>query len=162
MSFAEVNVVNVFIDQKNNVPIVLLKNIDSNDTLPILIAPLEASLIAIELEKQKPVRPLTHDLIVNILKELAYSVESIFIYDLKDNIYYAKINLVSDGEKIEIDSRPSDAIAIALRTKSPIYVNTRLFTVNLSLEKAIDEVDEETLKELLEKIDIDDVGGKIM
>lgn len=163
MPITEVKVINVFVDQKNNVPIVLLQNVEDNNTLPILIAPLEASMIAIELENQKPVRPLTHDLIVNILDRISYRVKSILIHDLKDNIYYAKINLVSiDNRTVEIDSRPSDAIAIALRTKSPIFVDKKLFGLNLSLEKAVDEVDEETLKQLLEKIEIDDVGGKIM
>ncbi len=162
MSLLEVKVVNIFIDQKNNVPVVLLQDLEENNTLPILIAPLEASLIAIELEEQKPIRPLTHDLIVNILKETSFSVESITIEDLRNNIYYAKIKLISDDKTLEIDSRPSDAIAIALRTKSPIYVDKKLFAINLSLEKAAEEVDEETLKELLENIEIDDVGGKIM
>ena len=162
MSLTEVKVVNIFIDQKNNVPIVLLQDMETNDTLPILIAPLEASLIAIELENQKPIRPLTHDLIVNILKEISYNVESIIVEDLRNNIYYAKINLVSADKKIAIDSRPSDAIAVALRTKSPIYVSKKLFALNLGLQKAAKEVDEETLKEVLENIEIDDAGGKIM
>ncbi len=161
MSLSEVKVLNVFIDQKNNVPIVLLQDLEENNTLPILIAPLEASLIAIELENQKPIRPLTHDLIVNILKKISYSVKSIEIYDLKNNIYYARIKILNNDELLEIDSRPSDAIAIALRTKSPIYVDKKLFNVNIDLEKAVEDVDDDTLKEFLENVEIDDVGGKI-
>ena len=162
MTISQAEVVNIFIDQNSSAPIVLLQDIDTKDTLPILIAPLEASMIAIELEGQKPVRPLTHDLIINILKKLSYEVVSIVIDDLKNNIYYAKINLASGDITLEIDSRPSDAIAVALRTKSPIYVRRKLYAVNMSLERAVKEVDEETLKEVLEDIEIDDVGGNIM
>ena len=162
MSLTKVEIGNIYIDQKSGVPVLILKDLATNDTLPILIAPLEASLIAIELEGKKPLRPLTHDLIVNILSELSYNVDSIEVYDLKDNIYYAKINLV-DGEKmIKIDSRPSDAIALALRTRSPIYVEKKLFAMYMGLGKAAKDVDKDTLKEFLENIDIEDAGGKIM
>lgn len=162
MSLTKVEVGNIFIDQKSGVPVVILKDTESKETLPILIAPLEASLIAIELEGKKPLRPLTHDLIVNILSELSYKVESIDVFDLKNNIYYARINLFDGNKKLKIDSRPSDAIALALRTKSPIYVEKKLFAMYMGLEKASKEVDEETLKEFLEGVDIEDAGGKIM
>ena len=95
MSLTQVKVENIYIDQKSGVPVLLLKNMETNDTLPILIAPLEASLIAIELEGKKPLRPLTHDLIVNIINEISHEVESIEVYDLKNNIYYARINLIT-------------------------------------------------------------------
>lgn len=162
MSLSRVEVVNILIDQKNGVPIVLLQDVASGETLPILIAPLEASLIAVELEGKEPIRPLTHDLIVNIFNEMAFEVESVAIYDLKNNIYYAKLNLITNIGLKEIDCRPSDAIAIALRTDSPIYVSKKLFALSMGLEKAAKEVDDETLKEVLEDIEIDDVGGKIM
>ena len=162
MSLIKVEIENIFIDQKSGVPVLILKDTGSNDNLPILIAPLEASLIAIELEGKKPLRPLTHDLIVNILSELSYQVESIDVYDLKNNIYYARINLFDGNKKLKIDSRPSDAIALALRTKAPIYVEKKLFTLYMGLEKTVKQVDKETLKEFLESLDLDDVGGKIM
>jgi bifunctional DNase/RNase len=162
MSLCEVNVVNLFVDQESGAPIVLLQDIVTKEVLPILVAPLEASLIAIELEGKKPIRPLTHDLLINILKELSYEIESVVIDDLKNNIYYAKINLVSNTKTIQIDSRPSDSIALALRSKSPIYVKKKVFVLCMGIEKASKEVDKETLKELLEDIEIDDVGGKIM
>ncbi|MBN2038530.1 MAG: bifunctional nuclease family protein [Spirochaetes bacterium] len=162
MTLAKVEIGNIYIDQKSGVPVVILKDLDSNDSLPILIAPLEASLIAIELEGKKPLRPLTHDLIVNILSQLSYQVESIDVYDLKENIYYARINLIDGEKKLHIDSRPSDAIALALRTKSPIYVERKLFAMYMGIGKIAKEVDKETLKEFLENIDIEDAGGKIM
>jgi len=162
MPLTKVEVANIYIDQKSGVPVVILKDMGSSDSLPILIAPLEASLIAIELEGKKPLRPLTHDLIVNILDQLSFKVESIEIYDLKNNIYFARLNLFDGIKKLLVDSRPSDAIALALRTKSPIYVEKKLFALYVGLEKAAKEADEETLKEFLEGINIDDAGGKIM
>lgn len=162
MSLSRVEVLNIVIDQENNIPVVILQDIETKDTLPILIAPLEASMIAIELEGKKPIRPLTHDLLINIVKATSYEVESIEINDLKDNIYYAKIKLVSGNKTLEIDSRPSDAIAIALRTKAPIYVKKKVFILSMGIQKATKHVDKETLKEVLEDIEIEDVGGKIM
>ncbi len=162
MSLCLVEVVNIFIDQGSNSPVVVLKDTAGDDMLPILIAPLEASMIAIELEGKKPVRPLTHDLIANILRELEWKVESIVVDDLKNNIFFAKIRLLSGNTSIEIDSRPSDAIALALRTKSPIYVRRKVFALAMGIEQAAKKVDKETLKEMLEDLEIDDLGGKIM
>lgn len=162
MSLARVEVLNIFINQENGIPVVQLQDVETKEILPILIAPLEASMIAIELEGKKPIRPLTHDLLVNILNEFSYQVESILINDLKENIYYAIIKLVSGDKSVEIDSRPSDAIAIALRTKSPIYVKKKVFAMVMGIQKAAKQVDKETLKEILEDIEIDDVDGKIM
>ena len=162
MTISKVDVVNIFLDQKNGVPVVLLQDTESKDTLPILIAPLEASMIAIELEGKKPIRPLTHDLIINILNKLSYTIDSVVINDLKDNIYYANIVLISEGDSVEIDCRPSDAIALALRTKSPIYVERKVFALSMGIQKAVKNVDKETLKEVLKHLKIEDVGGKIM
>ncbi len=162
MPLVKVGVENIYIDQKSGVPVLILKDIGSSDNLPILIAPLEASLIAIELEGKKPLRPLTHDLIVSILAELSYNVESIDIYDLKNNIYYARINLFDGSKKMRIDSRPSDAIALALRAKSPIYVEKKLFLSYENPGKIAKEADKETLKDFLESVDLEDTGGKIM
>ncbi|HNU90457.1 MAG TPA: bifunctional nuclease family protein [Spirochaetota bacterium] len=162
LSLSRVDVVNVFLDQNSGSPVVLLQARDSGDVLPILVAPLEASLIAIEIEGKKPVRPLTHDLLASTIRHLSWQVESILVDDLKDNIFYAKITLERDGERIEIDSRPSDAIALALRTGSPMFVRKKVFGLAMGLDRAAHRYDAETLKEMLENIDIDDVGGKIM
>ncbi|MBP7603239.1 MAG: bifunctional nuclease family protein [Spirochaetes bacterium] len=162
MSLCRVDVVNVFLDQNSGSPVVLLQARDSGDVLPILVAPLEASLIAIEIEGKKPVRPLTHDLLASTIHSLSWQVESIVVEDLKDNIFYAKITLEREGERIEIDSRPSDAIALALRTKSPMFVRKKVFGLSMGLDRAAHTYDADTLKEMLENIDIDDVDGKIM
>ncbi len=162
MSLCEVNVVNIFLDKETGTPVVLLQDVSTNDVLPILIAPLEASLIAIELEGKKPARPLTHDLVINILREMSFEVKSICINDLKDNIYYATITIVSGEKILEIDSRPSDALAIALRAGCPIYVKKKVFALAMGIENVAHHADGDTLKEVLEDIEIDDVDGKIM
>ena len=162
MSQSECKVVNIFLDKDSGAPVVLLKDVGSDDILPIVIAPLEASMIAIEIEGKKPVRPLTHDLIINILREFKYTVDSIVIHDLKNNIYYAQLNLSSESGPAGVDCRPSDAIAIALRSGAPIYVSRKVFVLAMGVENMTHSMDKETLKEMLEDLDIDDVGGKLM
>ncbi|HON80100.1 MAG TPA: bifunctional nuclease family protein [Spirochaetota bacterium] len=162
MPVCEVQIVNIFVDKDTGTPVVLLQDIESRDVLPILIAPLEASMIAIELEGQKPVRPLTHDLIINMIKELSYEVKSVCVTDLRENIYFAEITLVSGDRVVEIDSRPSDAIAVALRAGCPIFVKRKVFALAMGIENVARSGNRETMKEVLEDIDIDDVDGKIM
>ncbi len=162
MSFCKVEIATIVLDEESNTPIVVLQDNETGNILPIMIAPLEASLIAIELEGKKPVRPLTHDLIITMLKTFQYTLTSVIIDDLKDNIYFAKLNLIApDNSEISIDCRPSDAIAIALRAHAPIYVKKKVFAIAQGLEN-LSQIDKETMKEVLEDIDIDDVGGKIM
>jgi uncharacterized protein len=162
MPRTECKVINIFLDKDTGAPVVLLKDMHGDDILPIVIAPLEASMIAIELEGKKPVRPLTHDLIVNLLKEFGQEVKSICIQDLRNNIYFATLNLDSNGTCLDIDCRPSDAIAIALRTGAPIYVKKKVFALAMGVDTMAGRMDKETLREVLEDIEIDDVGGKIM
>ncbi len=123
-------------------PIILLKEETGNRFLPIWIGAFEAYAIALELAHYKTPRPMTHDLIVSIIQSLNAHIDRVVITDLKNNTFYAAIRLVSDGKEMIVDSRPSDAIAIAIRQKSPIFVSKAL------TDKMIDEVDEifETLK----------------
>lgn len=162
MSMCEVKLVNIFLDKDTGTPVVLLQDPLTSDVLPILIAPLEASLIAIEIEGKKPVRPLSHDLMLNMINEFGYEVKSVCVTDLRDNIYHAVITLVSGSNTIEIDSRPSDAIALALRAGSPIFVKKKVFALAMGIENMAHGADRETLREVLEDIEIDDVDGKIM
>ncbi len=162
MPLCKVEIVTIVLDEESNTPIVVLQDNETGNILPIMIAPLEASLIAIELEGKKPVRPLTHDLIITMLKTFQYTLTSVIIDDLKDNIYFAKLNLIApDNSEIIIDCRPSDAMAIALRGNVPIYVKKKVFAIAQGLDN-LSQIDKETMKEVLEDIDIDDVGGKIM
>ncbi|MFN8528068.1 MAG: bifunctional nuclease family protein [Anaerolineae bacterium] len=103
--------------------IVILKDITSDRYLPIWIGPCEADAITIELQEMPPQRPLTHDLLKNLIRELGGKVVHILINDLRNDVYYARIVVDLGTRQVEIDSRPSDAIALAVRTKAPIFVN---------------------------------------
>jgi hypothetical protein len=112
----------VGIDQVAMCPVVVITDMDEKKFLPIMVGPAEASAIAMELEGVKPPRPLTHDLMRDLLLKLDAQVDRVVISDLKDETYYGSIILKTAKEQLEIDARPSDAIALALRTESPIFV----------------------------------------
>ncbi|NMB11787.1 MAG: bifunctional nuclease family protein [Firmicutes bacterium] len=113
----------VGIDQVAMCPVVVITDMDEQSFLPIMVGPAEASAIAMELEGIKPPRPLTHDLMRDLLLRLDAQVDRVVISDLRDETYYGSIILKTVTGKVEIDARPSDAIALALRTESPIFVS---------------------------------------
>lgn len=162
----KMKVLGLAIDPVTSSPIVILKDDSGKFSLPIWIGVMEASAIAMELENVKFSRPLTHDLIRNILQELNVSVEKIVVSDLRDNTYYAIIHMKKDGETHQIDSRPSDAIAIALRTGSPIFVEEEVISKSQKLEMPMnisrggmtEEEYKKKLAELLEKLNPEDFG----
>lgn len=162
----KMKVLGLAIDPVTSSPIVILKDESGKYSLPIWIGVMEASAIAMELENVKFSRPLTHDLIKNILQELNVSVEKIVVNDLRDNTYFALIHIKMQGKDHKIDSRPSDAIAIALRTGSPIYVDDSVITKSQKLEMSMDvsrggmseEEYKKKLAELLEKLNPEDFG----
>lgn len=162
----KMKVLGLAIDPVTSSPIVILKDESGKYSLPIWIGVMEASAIAMELENVKFSRPLTHDLIKNILQELNVSVEKIVVNDLRDNTYFALIHIKMQGKDHKIDSRPSDAIAIALRTGSPIYVEDSVITKSQKLEMSMDvsrggmseEEYKKKLAELLEKLNPEDFG----
>ncbi|OGQ47672.1 MAG: hypothetical protein A2W63_02195 [Deltaproteobacteria bacterium RIFCSPLOWO2_02_44_9] len=122
----EMKVFGLALDPLTNAPIIILKDSSDKNVLPIWIGPLEASAIATELEKIHLARPMTHDLLKEILKSLDITVPKIEITNLEDNVYYAVIHLVSGNNHYTVDARPSDAIAVALRTNSPIFVEKKV------------------------------------
>ncbi len=124
------------IDPFTSVPIIILKDPEDRNALPIWIGLLEASSIATELEKITLARPMTHDLVKNIFEQLDVTVEKIEVNDLRDNTFYATIHLAAAGRSYRIDSRPSDAIAIALRTSAPIYVDDRVIEKSKRIDLA--------------------------
>mgnify|MGYP001032554662 CR=1 FL=1 len=121
--------------------IVILKDSGSDRYLPIWIGPCEADAITIELQEMPPQRPLTHDLLRSVIRELGGQVIHILISDLRNDVYYARIVVDVSGRQIEIDSRPSDAIALAVRTKAPIFVADNV------MDKAAIEPDEDVERE---------------
>ena len=151
----QMKVSGIALDPFTNSPIVILKDELDEKTLPIWIGFMEASSIAMELEKTPRVRPITHDLVKNLLEKLNYAVTKIEVTDLRDDTFYARIYLQKNGEEHSLDSRPSDAIAIALRTGSPIFVNEEVIEKSKNIE--IDE-DKEKLEEMLENMSDGDFG----
>ena len=124
----------ITLDPTTKMPIVVLKDPDNKFNLPIWVGPLEATAMATEMEGAKPQRPMTHDLLRNVLAEFGATVEYVDVTALRDNTYYAEIHLKTrDGKELLIDSRPSDALALALRTKSPIYVAKKVIEASSEL-----------------------------
>lgn len=155
------------LDPVTKTPIVILKDVDNKLNLPIWIGLLEATAMATELEGIKMARPMTHDLLKSVLGELGGSVESIAITELKENTYYALIYLKVNGRELTIDSRPSDAIALALRTKSPIYVAKAVLEASSILQQTeegkepdFSNVSKEKWAEILEKMSPEDFKYK--
>src|SRR3954462_10215090 len=118
----EMTIKGLMVDPITNMPIVILKDKEGDRVLPIWVGIFEANAIALQIENIATPRPMTHDLLRNIITDLDGHVDRIVVSDLKENTFYAVIHLTVRGERIAIDSRPRDAIALALRTRSPIMV----------------------------------------
>ncbi|RZB34000.1 MAG: uncharacterized protein SRB2_03393 [Desulfobacteraceae bacterium Eth-SRB2] len=123
----EVNIASMAIDPTSNTPILILKSVEGDQAVPIWIGLLEATSIASALRDIKFDRPMTHDLFKNFIDRLDMVVSKVEVCDLKDNTFYAKIYFVSQERSFDMDARPSDAIAIALRFRAPIYVHDKIF-----------------------------------
>lgn len=118
-------------DPNSNTPIVVLKSMDSETILPIWVGAFEANAIALEIEKIVPQRPMTHDLLRNLIVEIGLTVKRIVINDLRENTFYALIELEnSEGKPVNLDARPSDAIALALRLDCPIMVEQKVLDIS--------------------------------
>lgn len=154
----EFKIKGLIMDPLTNSPIVILQSVEKNTLLPIWVGIFEANAIALQIERIDTPRPLTHDLIKNILMQLDANVDKIVVTDLQGNTFYAVIHLRMNGDHITIDSRPSDAIALALRTDAPIYVTEEVInnSRNISLEK--ENLDSEDIKKWLEGLNPDDMG----
>lgn len=130
-SLIEVKIGALIMDPNTNTPIVVLKGIDSETVLPIWVGAFEANAIALEIEKVVPQRPMTHDLLRNVIVECQLTATSVIVTDLHDNTFYARIELLdAKGEAMSLDARPSDAIALALRLDCPIYVEQRVIDLS--------------------------------
>ncbi|MCX5802930.1 MAG: bifunctional nuclease family protein [Proteobacteria bacterium] len=158
----EMKVAGITVDPFTNTPVVILKDLEEKDVLPIWIGLLEASSIATAIENIQTPRPMTHDLLKNLLDNLGVKVIKIEINDLKDNTYYALIHLDVDNKRLVIDSRPSDAIAIALRTGASIFVEESVIkkSAKVDLSQKGDKVVTDTgeWEDILENLSPDDFG----
>jgi bifunctional DNase/RNase len=157
--WVEMKVRGLALDPVSNTPIIILRDEEEKRSLPIWVGIFEANAIALELEKISTPRPMTHDLIKNILESVEAKVEKIVVNDLRENTFFALIHLRLGDEEITVDSRPSDAIALALRVGAPIFVDEDVVRRAKSVEVAPKESDDqEKLKEWLENIKPEDFG----
>jgi bifunctional DNase/RNase len=154
----EMKIRGLMMDPVNNMPIVILKDINGNTVLPIWVGVYEANAIALEIEKVSTPRPMTHDLIRNLLIGLNTSLRKVVVSELKDDTFYAVIWLDRDGELISVDSRPSDALALALRLDCPIYVEDAVLTTSKQAATISDKVNNEELRRWLEGLNDEDLG----
>jgi bifunctional DNase/RNase len=145
----EMKVNGLAIDSTSKMPVVILTDVDEKFFLPIWIGVYEADAILIALEDIETPRPMPHELIDNIFNTLNIKVDRILINEIKDNTFFAKIHLIRDEKEYEIDSRPSDSIAIALRTGAPIFVTEKVMTEATVTDKEKCKKEIEEFKEFL-------------
>ncbi len=146
----EMLIYGVSFDLVGKQPIVLLKTADGNKFLPIWIGHPEAAAILMKLQSQAPPRPMTHDLLSDVLDQLGAQIIRITVTELRENTFYAQITLQQDGSEIEVDSRPSDAIALAIRAEAPIFAADRVIEES-AIEFEGEEIDQERLDDEVAK-----------
>src|SRR5579875_1500504 len=154
----EMKIRGLMMDPMTNMPIVVLKEQGSDTVLPIWVGVYEANAIALEIEKITTPRPMTHDLLKNLLIGLETVVRKVVVTELKDDTFFAVIWLERDGQTISIDSRPSDALALALRMDCPIFVEEGVLKSSKVSSIASDKVNSEELSKWLESLNDDDMG----
>ncbi len=153
----EMKIKGVMIDPVTNMPIIVLRNPAGDVVLPIWVGIFEANAIATQLEKIVSPRPMTHDLLRNMIDGLAASVERIVITDLKDNTYFAAIHVRQDDRDLAIDARPSDAMALALRAEAPIFVEQQVLDKSAGGDQGAGD-EAERLRRWLENVDPEELG----
>ncbi len=154
----EMKIRGLMMDPVTNMPIVILKDLDGKSVLPIWVGVYEANAIALEIEKVTTPRPMTHDLIKNLLMGLGGGVSKVVVSDLQDDTFYAMIWVERNGEMIAIDSRPSDALAVALRLDCPIYVEDNVLSSSKNVAAVSDKANSEELRRWLENLGDEDLG----
>jgi hypothetical protein len=149
----EMTIKGLTVDPITNMPIVILKDKEGKRALPIWVGVFEANAIALQIENIETPRPMTHDLLRNIITDLDGSVDRVVVSDLRDNTFYAIIHLTVRGERVAVDSRPSDAIALALRTRAPILVEESVIDNAKTVDFGGDRDDNDRLQKWLESLD---------
>jgi hypothetical protein len=146
------------VDPVTNMPIIILRDQEGQRVLPIWVGVFEANAIALQIENIATPRPMTHDLLRNVITDLKAQVRKIVVSDLKDNTFYALIYLTVNGDTVAVDARPSDAIALALRVRAPIFVEDAVIDSAKSLDFTPDKADSERLQRWLESLNPEDLG----
>ncbi len=154
----EMTIKGLMVDPITNMPIILLRDDAGDKVLPIWVGVFEANAIALQIENIATPRPMTHDLLRNVILDLNATIQKIVVCDLKDSTFYALIYLLIDEQTVAIDARPSDAIALALRSHAPILVEEELIDNAKSLEFKPDKADSDRLQKWLESLDPEELG----
>ena len=157
----EMQIKGLMLDPITNVPIVILRDADGQRVLPIFVGPAEANAIAWQIENLAPPRPMTHDLLRDVVGALGVTVSRVIISDLIASTYYAYLELRQGSDVILVDARPSDALALAARTRAPIFVRASVLDQEKSIDVATDQADQDRLQRWLESLDPDDMGYKM-
>jgi bifunctional DNase/RNase len=154
----EMKIRGLVMDPVTNMPIVILKDVGGQSVLPIWVGIYEANAIALEIEKVTTPRPMTHDLLKNLLLGLETHVQKVVVSELRDDTFYALIWLERNGEMMSVDSRPSDALALALRVDCPIFVEDEVLKTSRNSGNSTDKVSNEELRKWLENLNDEDMG----
>ena len=154
----EMTIKGLMVDPFSNTPIVILRDKDGQRVLPIWVGVFEANAIAQQIENVAPPRPMTHDLLRNIITDLDGQVDRVVVSDLKDNTFFAIIHLTVKGEAVVVDARPSDAIALALRTRAPILVDETVIDNAKTVDFTSERADGDRLQKWLESLDPEELG----
>jgi bifunctional DNase/RNase len=154
----EMSIKGLMVDPITNMPIVILRDKDGQKVLPIWVGIFEANAIALQIENIATPRPMTHDLLRNVIQDLKASVQKVVVCDLQENTFYALIYLSLNGDTLAIDARPSDAIALALRTRAPIFVEDAVIDHAKTVDFTSETNDADRLQKWLESLDPDDLG----
>ncbi|MGE5112847.1 MAG: bifunctional nuclease family protein [Acidobacteriaceae bacterium] len=159
MAEVEMRIRGLMMDPVTNMPIVVLKDVDGDSVLPIWVGVYEANAIALEIEKVTTPRPMTHDLLKNVLTGFGANVNKVVVTELKEDTFYAVIWAERDGQVISLDSRPSDALALALRVDCPIFVDDEVLRVSKVASAASERLTSDDLKKWLEGLSDEETGG---
>ena len=154
----EMTIKGLMVDPITNMPIIILRDKDGQRVLPIWVGVFEANAIALQIENVTTPRPMTHDLLRNVIQDLQANIVKIVVSDLKENTFYALIYIQRNGDLIAIDARPSDAIALALRARAPIFVEEVVIDNARSLDISPEKADSDRLQKWLESLDPDELG----
>ena len=154
----EMTIKGLMVDPITNMPIIILRDKDGQRVLPIWVGVFEANAIALQMENVTTPRPMTHDLLKNVICDLKADIQKIVVSDLRENTFYALIYLTVNGEPVAVDARPSDAIALALRAQAPIFVEDRVIDHAKTVDFVPDKENSERLQKWLESLDPDTMG----